>query len=425
MRYSPPAGLFTSRLAKPAALLLLATALVAVVILVLTWGESGYILKPIALAALLLILLFAAVGTIILRRRYDDLLSQRETLREEIELAQEQNSSLRRQVEVLAAMREVGRVISDDVDFCRILDQVFAILEALLRPEVISVIVKEQDSDRFAPRAIRYNGRTVFEDIDSHEAEHPLFEKAIGEGTLQRQLHAGRATLACPLIVDREVAGAIKFVLNVEGSPELAEKRIDYTELVINDIARHIALAIKTPNLHTRAIVDGLTSLYSRTHFENQLKDHINVARRYSKLLSLIMMDIDHFKRVNDVYGHLVGDVALSEVAAAIKTNVRDCDTVYRYGGEEFTVILPETSAKQSQIIAERLRRIIEATKFAAGKSLIRVTISVGVAQLDQSTDSYEDIVDRADQALLAAKESGRNSTFVWIDTPKPVKPIR
>ena len=133
------------------------------------------------------------------------------------------------------------------------------------------------------------------------------------------------------------------------------------------------------------------------------------------------MIDIDHFKRVNDVYGHLVGDVTLNELSAALKANVRDCDTVYRYGGEEFSVILPETSAGQSQIIAERLRKTIEKTAFSAGKNSIRVTISQGVAELDPSARSYEDIVSRADQALFAAKDAGRNSTYVWFDAPRPV----
>ena len=423
MKHSSMADIFTGKVSKLVALLLL-TGIVCVVVLILTWARGDYLLRQVALIVLLVVLLLATLGTFVMRGRYADVLAQRQTLHEEVRLTQEQNHSLRSQVEVLAAMREVGRVISDDVDFCRILDQVFRILENLLRPEAICVIVKDQETGRFVSRAVRQRGETLFENIDPDEAEHPLFQKAVSEASLQKEVRSGRATLACPLIVDKEVAGAIKFVLNVEGSPAVARKKIGYTELVVNDSARHIALAIKTPSLHDRAIMDGLTALYSRTHFENQLKEHTNVARRYSKVLSLIMIDIDHFKRVNDVYGHLVGDVALSEVALAIKTNVRDCDTVYRYGGEEFTVILPETSAVQSQIIAERLRRTIERAIFAAGKNLIRVTISAGVAELDHGSRGYEDIISRADQALFAAKKAGRNSTFVWVEDPRPVNPI-
>ena len=409
------------RLPKPAILLGPLVGAAAVVAILVTQDPFGNFGRLIALVVMLAAFVLTAGLVIAMRNRHTDVLSERETLREQVKMVQEQNHSLRDQLEVLAAMREVGRVISDDVDFCRILDQLFRILEDLLRPEEICVIVREHDTGDFVPRAIRRNGETLFENIDQDEAENVLFEEAVAKGTLQKEAHGGRATMVCPLIVDREVAGAIKFVLNVEGSPEIARKKIDYTEVVINDIARHIALAIKTPDLHDRAIMDGLTGLYSRAHFEGQIKEYVSVARRYSKVLSLIMIDIDHFKRVNDVYGHLVGDVTLNELTSAIKANVRDCDTVYRYGGEEFSVILPETSARQSQIIAERLRKTIEAATFSAGRSSIQVTISLGVAELDPSAQSHEDLVYRADQALFAAKNAGRNSTYVWFDDPRPI----
>ena len=421
MNRSARADALTWKLSK-LAVLLLPVSTIVIVVLTLTGGADS-LLGHIALAALLGSVVLIVIEAVGLRRRYGDVAAERETVREQVRLVQEQNYSLRSQVEVLAAMREVSRIISDDVDFCRILDQVFKILEDLLRTEEICVIVKEQDSGRFVPRAVRRHGETLFDGIDSNEAEHALFVRAVAERSLQREISPGRATLACPLIVDREVAGAIKFSLRVEGTPEAAQKKIGYTELVVNDIARHIALAIKTPNLHDRAIIDGLTELYSRTHFENQLQEHTNVARRYQKVLSLIMMDIDHFKRVNDVYGHLAGDLVLSDVAGAIKTNVRECDTVYRYGGEEFTVILPETSAPQSQIIAERLRKTIEATTFTAAKNSIRITLSLGVAELDHDAASTNDLVSRADQALFGAKDGGRNRTFVWLDSPKPITP--
>ncbi|NQT20884.1 MAG: hypothetical protein HQ592_14345, partial [Planctomycetes bacterium] len=278
---------FRGGLSKSATLLGPLAGAAAIVVLLVTWSSGG-LFRQIALVAMLAVFAFMAVLLIVMRNRHSDVVCERETLREQVKLVQEQNHSLRDQLEVLAAMREVGRVISDDVDFCRILDQLFRILEDLLRPEEICVIVREHDTGEFLPRAIRRDGETLFENIDQQEAEGVLFEQAVAEGTLQKEAHGGRATMVCPLIVDREVAGAIKFVLKIEGSPEIARKKIDYTEVVINDIARHIALAIKTPDLHDRAIMDGLTGLFSRAHFESQIKEYVNVARRYSKVLSLI-----------------------------------------------------------------------------------------------------------------------------------------
>ncbi|HUW32107.1 MAG TPA: GGDEF domain-containing protein, partial [Planctomycetota bacterium] len=165
-----------------------------------------------------------------------------------------------------------------------------------------------------------------------------------------------------------------------------------------------------------------LTGLYSRRHFENQLREHTNLARRYNKPLSLIMLDIDNFKLVNNQYGHLSGDAVLAEVGAVLKANVRDCDSVYRYGGEELAVILPETNATHSQAIAERLRRTIQEKAFIAGRNSIRVTISLGIAELDHTSRAYDDLVSRADQALFDAKARGRNSTSIWTqEGPKAV----
>jgi len=392
-------------------------AAVAAVLLIAGLGvdAASTVYSRAAIAALFILFTLATLAAMTLHGRYLDAAAERHTLGEQVRMTQEHNTDLRGQVEVLAAMREVGRVISDDVDFCKILDQVFQILERLLMPEEISVIVKEESTGQFLPRAIRRNGQTLFNNIDRAEAAHALFDRAIAMREMQKSVGGGRATLVSPLIVDREVAGAIKFVLKMDIAPEDAQKKVAYAELVIHDIARHIAIAIKTPSLHDRATIDGLTGLYSRRHFENQLRAHTNLARRYGKMLSLIMIDIDHFKEVNDQHGHLAGDVVLNAVATAVKANVRDCDSVYRYGGEEFTVILPETSAVQSQAIAERLRRTISDTVFTAGTNQIRVTLSLGVAEFDSTSRSHEDIVARADQALYASKKEGRNRTCVWM----------
>jgi len=415
MKHSSPEEIAVSRISRLALPLIPAVGIACVVLAVTSMStpSRGVILTAVGVLCILSTL--AAVLVALLRSRCRDLASEKASATDQVRVLQDQNDSLRGNVEVLAAIREVSRVISDDVDFCKILDQVFQILERLLRPEEICVIVKEELTSKFVPRALRRRGVTHFADIDPREAEHALFELAIGSREMKKEFHAGRATFVAPLIVDREVAGAIKFVLRMEGTEEYVQKRLDCTTLVVDDIARHIALAIKTPTLHARAVMDGVTGLYSRTHFENQLKFFTNLARRYNKALSLIMMDIDKFKLVNDQYGHLTGDSILNQVASAMKVNVRDCDSVYRYGGEELAVILPETTALQTQIIAERLRRTVSERTFSDGRNHIRMTVSIGVAELDHTSRSYEDIVMRADRALYDAKENGRNRTSIWL----------
>jgi len=379
---------------------------------------------PPELLLIIFLLLFAmsAVVAHVLSRRYRDLTAEKITLIEQVRTVQDQNHDLYTQLEVLAAMREVSRIIGDDVDFRRIMEQVFQILDQLLKPQEILVIVEDETTGAFAPRALRRGGQVLFDDIDPREADDELIRKVRETGQMQKHVEGGIATFASPLFLDRKLAGVAKFVLPLDCPPGQAHRRIASLELIISDIARHIALAIMTPRLHNRAITDGLTGLYSRRHFENQLREHTNLARRYNKPLSLIMLDIDNFKLVNNQYGHLSGDAVLAEVGAVLKANVRDCDSVYRYGGEELAVILPETNATHSQAIAERLRRTIQEKAFIAGRNSIRVTISLGIAELDHTSRAYDDLVSRADQALFDAKARGRNSTSIWTqEGPKAV----
>ncbi len=157
------------------------------------------------------------------------------------------------------------------------------------------------------------------------------------------------------------------------------------------------------------AITDGLTSLYNSRHFYNQLDLEIDRCNRYSHSLSLLLFDIDIFKEFNDSYGHLEGDKVLVRIGQVIRSCLRNMDTAYRYGGEEFTVLLPETNLNEAEIVAERVRTHVESETFmpAPGK-IIRITISVGVTDYNNGED-IKKFVQRADQAMYLSKEKGRN----------------
>ncbi len=154
---------------------------------------------------------------------------------------------------------------------------------------------------------------------------------------------------------------------------------------------------------------DGLTGLYNRRMFQEALIDELSRVKRYSHPLSLIMIDIDHFKKCNDTFGHPVGDEVICMVARTIASMVRATDRAFRYGGEEFAVLLPETAAASGRILAERVRRQIEADRSVQG---IAVTISCGITGVlpDDTTDTF---VKRSDAALYGAKEAGRNRVVI------------
>lgn len=150
---------------------------------------------------------------------------------------------------------------------------------------------------------------------------------------------------------------------------------------------------------------DPLTGLYNRAAFQNHLDEELHRSERYHRPFSLIMFDIDRFKTINDSYGHDVGDQVLQQIAALVRDELRDTDSVARWGGEDFMILLPETDLDNAAVLAERLRRRIAHTDFdAAG----RVTISLGIAD-SHGSEARKNMLIRVDSALYRAKEGGRN----------------
>jgi len=173
--------------------------------------------------------------------------------------------------------------------------------------------------------------------------------------------------------------------------------------------ADHLQREIETIRLES--LTDPVTLVSNRQFFDDSITSLFRGARDSGDPLSLLMLDIDHFKKVNDKYGHQIGDFVLRAVATKIKGLVRSDDVAARYGGEEFAVIVPKQPLAVAKILAERIRSAIEAADIkmrSSGTSLGRVTISIGVAQL-RETEGIEDFIRRADQCLYAAKRAGRN----------------
>ncbi|MEN0105795.1 MAG: diguanylate cyclase [Pseudomonas sp.] len=159
---------------------------------------------------------------------------------------------------------------------------------------------------------------------------------------------------------------------------------------------------------------DRLTGLYNRGYWEESLQKEHARHRRYDSTATLIMLDIDHFKRINDTYGHQAGDKAIQRVADAIRTLTRDMDVSGRYGGEEFVILLPDTTKEGGRVFAERLRQHVAALKIEHAGEILRMTISLGVADLSITCDHHEEWIRWADEALYASKEDGRNRVTVY-----------
>jgi two-component system cell cycle response regulator len=169
------------------------------------------------------------------------------------------------------------------------------------------------------------------------------------------------------------------------------------------------------------SITDGLTKLYNSRYFYNQLRAEIDRTSRYQRPLSLLLLDIDQFKDYNDNFGHLEGDKVLVALGQVIRTCLRKMDSAYRYGGEEFTVILPETEGDEAATVAERIRSAVEREKFypRGQKTSVSITISLGVTEYIQE-ERVAIFVQRADKAMYLSKQSGRNRvSCLFASVPK------
>lgn len=171
---------------------------------------------------------------------------------------------------------------------------------------------------------------------------------------------------------------------------------------IIRDITKRKELESK---LEKTATTDRLTQAYTRTKFHEVIKAEFERAKRYSHALSIIMFDIDHFKTINDTYGHAAGDYVLQTLTQIVKENLRELDCLVRWGGEEFVVITPETDVGRAEVLAERIRKAIEGYRFDQAGT---VTISLGVTQYGEN-DTEDSLIKRADDAMYVAKGKGRN----------------
>lgn len=199
----------------------------------------------------------------------------------------------------------------------------------------------------------------------------------------------------------------------------------DIRHLVLESAAIALSRQMKIDGLKRAAAVDPLTGCYNRREFEIQLKRCISTAVRQGHPLSLIMFDLDHFKKVNDRYGHPAGDAVLSRVAETVQAGMRKGDILARYGGEEFMAILPGTARNRAIELAERLRRKISGQVISHEGRRIRVTASFGIAELARSDPGMTPLVVAADAMLYRAKLNGRNRIMPGLMAVKPPRPVR
>ncbi|MDD2603844.1 MAG: diguanylate cyclase [Desulfobacteraceae bacterium] len=221
----------------------------------------------------------------------------------------------------------------------------------------------------------------------------------------------------CPVIVMTGYSGDYSYTDAIQkGASDFVFKPVRFEELLLRlrrvlrerDLARERDRILK--ELETLAITDELTKLYNARYFYRQLEMEAGRCTRYNHHLTLLLMDIDHFKNYNDTYGHLEGDKVLARLGQTVKSGLRRLDSAYRYGGEEFTAILPETRADEGRIVADRIKASVKNERFdpRPGGEPVHLTISIGVTQYAPPED-IAGFVQRAARAMYISKQKGRD----------------
>jgi diguanylate cyclase (GGDEF)-like protein len=233
-----------------------------------------------------------------------------------------------------------------------------------------------------------------------------LFEYSIEDPEI-----AGRLTPLKPEIIV-PVAGPDELYGIIIVGAKIVEGEYTREEIVyIDRLMKFASLSMQNTIHYTSSVTDYKTGLYNHSFFLKRLQEELAKVSRYGRSISLLVIDIDYFKPLNDRHGHLAGDKVLYELARCFEETLRTEDVIARFGGEEFTVLLPVSTAATALQVAERLRHAVEELRIAYGDTQLRITVSIGVEQIDahHSIGSPQFHIDRADRALYKAKEEGRN----------------
>lgn len=225
-----------------------------------------------------------------------------------------------------------------------------------------------------------------------------------------RKTEDGRRIVAVPLVSGERVMGVLEGVREGAASRAFTKANVRLLDALALPIASALANSLRIAEAERLSQTDDLTKLHNARYLRQFLLGEVRRARRYGSSVAALFLDLDDFKNVNDVHGHLVGSHVLMEMAAIILSSVRDTDVVARYGGDEFVVILPESQVEQVAFVAERVRRKIEQNNFTGGRGLrLHLTASFGVATFPHHAQSPQQLVANADAAMYEAKAAGKN----------------
>jgi diguanylate cyclase (GGDEF)-like protein len=332
---------------------------------------------------------------------------------------------LEQQIERLSLFHEVGKAVASTLDLQKVLETIMAKINAFLRPDTYSLLMLDEKSNELYYQLAAGVGATKLKDvrvrlgegIGGWVAEHGevvLIEDVAREPrfTVEDETwHAGAQSIICVPVKGRgRVLGVIELV-NSSSEQHFHEDDIP----ILANLADYAAIALENARyvqrIHELTITDDCTALYNARHLNFVLDSEIYRSIRYGYEFSVIFIDLDHFKRVNDTHGHLAGSKLLWHIGTLIKGHLRLIDYAFRYGGDEFVVLLPQTSKRNALMVVRRLRELLNSKVFLDEEGLnVKVTASFGVAGFPVDARTRKELLHLADEAMYLVKNTTRNN---------------
>ena len=317
------------------------------------------------------------------------------------------------------------RNLSDFLNYERILvEKLFSLLSSFVEYHVAGIFFASPDD--FAENILYIDtlGRNLSKNLLS-DIQYDFFRKMeeikhyndykfevvrmlLGK-EMEYQFNDLKSKIIIPLVFDKKLIGGICFYTR----QEIDYSSFRYFDIMISELLAIFKMKYQYTEKEFMSVLDGLTGLYNRRQFEISLEQEYNRTKRHPSDFSLAILDIDFFKKVNDTYGHQYGDYVLKTVSDILKACFRKTDLLYRYGGEELVILMPETNIEGAQIPVERLRRSVEEYDFDYNGTKAKVTVSIGLTMNYTNFNNAGEMLKSADEALYKAKESGRNRVIL------------
>lgn len=318
------------------------------------------------------------------------------------------NMQLARQVDDLSTLREVGLAITETLELHEALPIIAHVVQGALAVRRLTLYELSKDGRSLQPIAAKYGDDLINRERlaeDTLSVKGTRYERVLTSRMVALEWVGNQASALIPLVAKNEAMGLLVLEDRDDGEPFQ-----DEDQPLLRQLGSQIAIALHNAKLYALAVTDGLTGLFVRRYFDLRLEEEFAAAARYNRTFSIMLFDIDHFKKFNDTHGHQTGDRVLQQFARLLEANTRESDICCRYGGEEMAIVLPETPLQEAALLANKLCATIRQHVFrGTSEQDLSVTSSIGVAQHHRTIKSPQALVEAADQALYRAKELGRN----------------